>query len=304
MYLEHFKLTKNPFSLTPNTEFYCELPSYSEALNVLITSLNNGEGFIKIVGEVGTGKTFLCRLLLKKLDENYVTAYIPNPDLSGDGLRIAVAKELGLKIDNSEVCQHSLIDLINEHLLLLHKQGKRVVLMVDEAQCLSEPCLEAIRLLTNLETESDKLLQVVLFGQIELDVTLNKNSMRQLKQRITFSYYLKPLAVNEMEAYICHRLATAGYTYGMLFSKKAKKLLYSASGGLPRLLNILCHKGLMVAYGKGESTVSYKAMKRAVLDTESVFHKKGIKSIFNLLVGALLGITMVIAAYWYLGIFA
>lgn len=251
MYLEHFKLNKKPFSLTPNTDFYCELPCYTQALNVIKLSLSNGEGFIKIVGEIGTGKTFLCRLLLNSLPDDYVTAYIPNPDLTSDGLRLSVAKELGLTFDAS-IGQHSLVDKINERLLELHHQGKKVVLLVDESQCLSESCLEAIRLLTNLETQSDKLLQVVLFGQPELDAKLNQSTLRQLKQRITFSYYLKPLDPNEMEAYICHRLAMAGYTYGLLFTKKAKKLLYKASGGLPRLLNILCHKGLMDAYGKGE----------------------------------------------------
>lgn len=300
MYLKHFNLEKNPFSLTPNTDFYCELPNYKDALEVINLSLDNGEGFIKIVGEIGTGKTFLCRLLLKSVKENMITAYIPNPDLTADGLRIAVAKELGIEIE-SPVCQHSLIDKINQHLLNLHQQGKRVVLLVDEAQCLSEACLEAIRLLTNLETESEKLLQVVLFGQPELDVKLTQSSLRQLQQRITFSYYLKPLNESEMEAYICHRLAMAGYTYGMLFSRKARKLLFKASGGLPRLLNILCHKGLMVAYGKGERAVSHKAIKRAISDTESAFK---IKNHYGFFIMSAISVVVIVWGYWQLGIFS
>lgn len=303
MYLEHFKLTKNPFSLTPNTEFYCEMPGHQEALNVLKVSLTNGEGFIKIVGEVGTGKTLLCRLLLNSVEDHYVTAYIPNPDLSADGLRIAVAKELGLKV-GANACQHSLIDKINKHLLALHAKGKQPVLLIDEAQCLSESCLEAIRLLTNLETETKKLLQVVLFGQPELDVKLNQNSLRQLKQRVTFSYYLKPLNKQEMDAYICHRLATAGYTYGRLFSDKAKNLLYKASGGLPRLLNILCHKGLMVAYGNGEVVVSHQSIKKAIKDTESSIKTKHLSPYFIQIPTLLLGVSCLIWLYWKLGMFS
>ena len=298
MYLYHFGLRELPFTLTPNTNFYLGLEPHNEALAVLITALKTGEGFIKVVGEVGTGKTLTCRKLLNEIPEHFVTAYIPNPDLTSDGLRLSVAKELGLTFDAS-IGQHSLVDKINERLLELHHQGKKVVLLVDESQCLSESCLEAIRLLTNLETQSDKLLQVVLFGQPELDAKLNQSTLRQLKQRITFSYYLKPLDPNEMEAYICHRLAMAGYTYGLLFTKKAKKLLYKASGGLPRLLNILCHKGLMDAYGKGESSVSHKSIKNAILDTESAFQSKN-NTAFYLGTFCILAFTAWL--YWFLGV--
>lgn len=302
MYLEHFNLTKAPFSLTPNTDFYCQLPTHQEALNVLLLSLGNGEGFIKIVGEVGTGKTLLCRLLLNALDETFITAYIPNPDLSADSLRIAVAKELGIPVEQ-EVCQHALVDAINRQLLNLHQKGHRVVLLIDEAQCLSERCLEAIRLLTNLETEQEKLLQVVLFGQPELDVKLKQTSLRQLKQRITFSYYLKPLNAEEMDAYLCHRLAMAGYTYGTLFSLPARKLLFKASGGLPRLLNILCHKALMVSYGKGEKKVTHQAIKRAIQDTEIASSAQDNRWLLQL--GLItLGTAAVGLLYWKLGIFS
>ncbi len=301
MYLEHFKLKSAPFSLTPNTEFYCELPSHKEALNVLQISLKSGEGFIKIVGEVGTGKTLLCRLLLNALGDKYVTAYIPNPDLNPDSLRVAFAKEIGIDVD-SDICQHSLVDSINQRLLEIHKEGRFVVLLVDEAQALPENCLEAIRLLTNLETEEKKLLQVVLFGQPELDVKLNANSLRQLKQRITFSYRLKPLKPNELDAYLCHRLAKAGYTYGVMFSRKAKKLLYKASGGLPRLVNILCHKALLVAYGRGEGRVNHKAILRAIIDTECVKSVGSARSNLVLMGVSLSAIGLVLIVYWMLGL--
>lgn len=269
MYLEHFKLNELPFSLTPNTNFYCDLPTHQEALNVLLLGLQQGEGFIKIVGEVGTGKTLLCRLLLNTLDDNFVTAYIPNPDQNGHGLRVSLAHELGLSVQQ-DLPQYLLLEMITQRLLALHKAGKQTVLIVDEAQALSDDCLEAVRLLTNLETEEKKLLQVVLFGQPELDKKLQQHSLRQLKQRITFSYHLKSLNKRELNFYLCHRLAKAGYTYGMIFSTGAKRHLFRASGGLPRLLNVLCHKALLVSYGRGINQVDTKSMKRAIIDTESV----------------------------------
>lgn len=269
MYLEHFKLTELPFSLTPNTHFYCDLPSHQEALNVLLLGLKQGEGFIKIVGEVGTGKTLLCRLLLNTLEDSYVTLYIPNPDHNPHSLRLALAHELNLSIEK-DLPSHALLEKITQCLLELHQANKQTILIIDEAQALPDDCLEAIRLLTNLETESKKLLQVVLFGQPELDRKLNQYALRQLKQRITFSYTLKSLNKKQMNLYLCHRLARAGYTYGMIFSGRAKKNLFHASRGLPRLLNILCHKALLVSYGRGINYVDAKSMKRAIHDTESV----------------------------------
>lgn len=287
MYLEHFKLNEAPFALTPNTNFYCDLPTYQEALNVLVLGLKQGEGFIKIIGEVGTGKTLLCRLLLNILDESFVTAYIPNTDQTSDSLRLSLAHELGVDT-HQDLPQHLLLDLITQRLLELHKAGKQTVLVIDEAQALSENCLEAVRLLTNLETEEKKLLQVVLFGQPELDVKLNQHGLRQLKQRITFSYHLKALNKEQMDLYLCHRLARAGYTYGMIFSSGAKRKLFHASRGLPRLLNVLCHKALLVSYGRGLNKVDTLSMRRAIADTESALIKK--KSIYS--IGILMLITI------------
>lgn len=270
MYLEHFKLQKPPFSLTPNTEFFCDLPTHQEALNVILLSLQMGEGFMKIVGEVGTGKTLLCRLLLNQLQqEQFVTAYIPNPDQTADGLRLSFAYELGLEVEKN-VPQYILLDMITQTLLAQYKQNKQTVLIIDEAQALSVECLEAIRLLTNLETEEKKLLQVVLFGQPELDIKLASNQLRQLKQRITFSYHLASLNREEVDIYLSFRLAKAGYHYGALFTRTANRLLYRASRGLPRLLNILSHKALLVSYGRGLSCVDKYSVKRAIADTESV----------------------------------
>ncbi len=299
MYLEYFKFNELPFGLTPNVGFFCQLKGHQEALNVLLFSLKNGEGFIKIIGEVGLGKTLLCRKLLNSLGEGYVTAYIPNPDLNPLELRKAIARELGVEL-NSMQDQHELLGLLNAKLLELNHAGKRIVLVIDEAQALPIESLEAVRLLTNLETEKAKLLQVVLFGQPELDRHLNNPLLRQLKQRITFSYYLPLLSPEDMDTYIFHRLAIAGYSSGSLFSKKARKRLYKASKGVPRIINILSHKALLLAYGAGEKIVSPKMMKLAIRDTHvDVFSDKKYK-LSLWIIGTLMA--GVLFLYWYKGI--
>jgi MSHA biogenesis protein MshM len=277
MYLEHFKFKELPFGLTPNIGFFCQLKGHQEALNVLLFSIRSGEGFIKIIGEVGSGKTLLCRKLLNSLEEEYFTAYIPNPDLQPIELRKALAQELHIDITDIND-PHELLTLINKRLLELHREEKKVVLLLDEAQALPLESLEALRLLTNLETEKTKLLQVILFGQPELDEHLNQRQFRQLKQRISFSYYLPLLDRNDLDMYLFHRLAVAGHTLGSLFTKKSRDILYRASNGVPRIVNILCHKALMVAFGKGEEQVSHKTMRMAIRDTEisavSSFNKR------------------------------
>lgn len=268
MYLEHFKIREFPFTLTPNPKYFCELPGHQAALNVLLVSLRNGEGFIKIVGEVGAGKTLLCRLTLEYLDPNFYSTYIPNPDLTPNGLRRAFAKELGIELE-AHLDAEVLLEKITARLLDLNRKGKRVVLIIDEAQTLTDDCLEAIRLLTNLETATTKLLQVVLFAQPELDTRLKLSHLRQLAQRITFSYYLAPVRKEDLNAYICHRLAKSGYTYGQLFTPAAQKVLFKNSHGLPRLINIFAHKAMMVAYGRGESKISKQSMLNAVNDSHA-----------------------------------
>jgi len=267
MYLEHFKFKELPFTITPNIGFFCHLKGHQEALNTLLFSLRSGEGFIKIIGEVGAGKTLLCRKVLDSLGPNFVTAYLPNPDLNPIELRRALARELGL---HPEVLQdqHELLTLINNRLLMLHSLNKRIVLLIDEAQAIPPESLETLRLLTNLETETTKLLQVVLFGQPELDETLNQSNFRQLKQRISFSYYLPLMSREDLDNYLFHRISTAGYTYGSLFTKKARDILFHASDGVPRIVNILCHKALLAAYGRGETAVSRQVMKIAIQDTD------------------------------------
>ena len=269
MYLQHFQLKEPPFTLTPDTEFFFNHGSHQEALNVLLVALQSGEGFIKVTGEVGTGKTLLCRQLLNLLDETIITAYIPNPFLNPTALRMALAEELGIRFARN-IGQHRLLQLITERLLQLSADGKQVVLLLDEAQAMPDESLEALRLLTNLETEKRKLLQVVLFGQPELDARLAQKRLRQLKQRIVFSYQLKPLDRKTLKDYVEHRLQVAGYHGPALYRPRTIKQLHKASRGIPRLANLLCHKSLMAAYGCGSHYVKRQHLLRAARDTEDV----------------------------------
>lgn len=267
MYLYHFGLSELPFTLTPNTDFYLGLKPHDEALAVLLTALKTGEGFIKVVGEVGTGKTLICRKLLNEMPTTFVSAYIPNPYLSPTELRRAVASELGVS-DAHNVSEQILTQKIQERLLQLHQQGSSVVLILDEAQALPDESLEALRLFTNIETERRKLLQVVLFGQPELDSRLATRQFRQLRQRITFSYQLRAMTQTEVSAYIGHRMHVAGYQGDAVFPASVCQQIAKASQGIPRLVNVLCHKALMLCFGQGHKQVSPQQLRAAINDTE------------------------------------
>jgi len=267
LYLSHFGLREFPFSLTPDTGFYFDSRPHQEALNVLLVALRSGEGFLKVTGEVGLGKTLLCRMLLDALREEAVTAYIPNPHLSPASMRLGLARELGLNPDQG-MSQEQLLQVIHDRLMALAGEEKPVVMCLDEAQQLPEATLEAVRLLTNLETEKRKLIQVVLFGQPELDERLSRPSVRQLRQRITFSYRLAPLDRDTVNDYVRHRLRVAGYRGAPLLTPGAKKALFRGSRGTPRLVNVLAHKSLMAAWGEGADQVAKRHVRRAILDTE------------------------------------
>jgi MSHA biogenesis protein MshM len=266
MYTAHFGLREMPFGITPDTSFFFTSPHSQKALNTLLIAARNGEGFIKITGEVGTGKTLLCRKFMATLGEGFVTAYIPNPYLESRTLMLALADELEITLEK-DVDQHQLLKSITQRLLELAAQDQRVLLCLDEAQAIPVESLEALRLLTNLETEKRKLLQIVLFGQPELNRKLELNAIRQLAQRITFHYHLGPLNRDDLEYYLAHRLRIAGFTGARLFSRGAVGKLFSASGGIPRLVNILAHKALMLAYGQGKQQVSRGHVAAAARDT-------------------------------------
>lgn len=269
MYRKHFGLNELPFGITPDISYFFAFSRYQEALNTLLVAARGGEGFIKITGEVGTGKTMLCRTFLSALRGEFYTAYIPNPYLEPRTLMLALAEELEIPQDR-EVEQHHLLRAINVRLLELARKGKRTLLCLDEAQAMPLDTLESLRLLTNLETGKRKLLQIVLFGQPELDQKLLSESVRQLAQRITFHYHLGALKKDEMSHYLVHRLRVAGYKGNRLFGKSAVSALYEASAGVPRLVNILAHKAMLVAFGEGELEIAERHIRSAIADTQSV----------------------------------
>jgi MSHA biogenesis protein MshM len=265
-YLRHFGLREAPFGITPDTSYFFPCRATQEAFNTLVVAVSNGEGFIKITGEVGTGKTLLCRKFLAMLDSQWVSAYVPNPSFEPRTLYLALAEELGILV-SSTLDQHQLLKAITRTLLDHARQKKRVVLCMDESQAMSPETLEALRLLTNLETEKRKLMQVVLFGQPELDRKLASSSMRQLLQRITFQHHMHGLEESEVGAYVSHRLAVAGFTGRALLSAGALRTLHRASGGIPRLVNVLMHKSMLLAYGEGRWSVERTDIRGAACDT-------------------------------------
>lgn len=292
LYKSHFGLHETPFGITPDTSFFFSFGSHLEALNTLLVAAQSGEGFIKITGEVGTGKTLLCRQFLKLLGGDFVTAYVPNPFLEPRTLLLVLADDLGIPQEKSSE-QHEVLKAINLHLLQLARSGKRVLLCIDEAQALPIETLEAIRLLSNLETEKRKLLQIVLFGQPELDRRLARNEIRQLAQRISFHYRLRPLTWDETNFYIQHRLRVAGYSEIRLFTRGAIFVLWLASAGVPRVLNILANKAMMLSYGAGRRMVGLMQVLAAIRDTEALPLFKRVSLAFTatallLLTGALL----------------
>jgi MSHA biogenesis protein MshM len=266
IYLQHFGLHEPPFGITPDTSFFCSCRSIQEALNTLTFAATNGEGFIKITGEVGTGKTLLCRKFLGTLGQDWVAAYIPNPNITPRTLLYALAEELKCRPE-SHLDEYGLMRAINARLVEIAASDKRAIVCIDEAQAMSLKTMETVRLLTNLETEKRKLLQVVLFGQPELDTKLALPEIRQLRQRITFEYRLAPLTRDETTHYLAHRLIVAGYSGGGAFSRHAARTIHRASGGVPRLVNILAHKTLMLAYGRGIDHVRWREASAAVRDT-------------------------------------
>ncbi|RIX46933.1 MAG: AAA family ATPase [Rhodocyclales bacterium GT-UBC] len=267
MYLDHFGLSELPFGITPDTGFTVITRSHQEALNTLLVALNSGEGFIKITGEVGTGKTLLCRRLLQALPEGTVSAYLPNPYLAPRTLLLALAEELGLPVGIDSDDYH-LLQYVNRALLDHAAAERAVVVCIDEAQAMPLETLESLRLLSNLETEKRKLLQIILFGQPELDRKLAEPSVRQLLQRIAFHYRLDGLDRQEVANYLGHRLRVAGYRGEGLFGPRAVRYLHRASRGTPRLLNILAHKSLLAVFGDGKHSVRASHVRRAVADTE------------------------------------
>ena len=283
MYLAHFGLREFPFSLTPDIVFAYQAKTHQEALNTLLLALEGGEGFVKVTGEVGTGKTLLCRTLLDRLGgppgagRHTVTAYVPNPRLRPHQMLRHVALELGLRVRLLRE-EPDLYHAVERKLLALADLGQRVVLCVDEAQALPVDTLESLRLLSNLETGKHKLIQIVLFGQPELDAMLQRKALRSLASRIAFSARLAPLPARDLSSYLRHRLSVGGWAGPDLFSAAANRLLWLGSGGVPRRANALAHKALMLAFGEGRRQVGASLAWRAWRDEESL--PRAVRSMF------------------------
>lgn len=285
MYLDHFRLATAPFSITPDTAFAFSSRAQQEALNTLLLAIDDGQGFIKITGEVGTGKTLACRRFLAALAlrENEIeTAYIPNPCLSPRTLLLAIGIELQLPLRH-DAPEHELLAALNAHLLKAAEAGRRVVVCLDEAQAMPTEALEALRLTSNLETETRKLIQIVLFAQPELDAKLARQDLRQLASRITFQYTLKALTAAETERYVAHRLRIAGYPGDTLFAPHVARLLHKVTRGVPRLINIVAHKSLLLAYGAGSLRVEPAHVRAAAADTPYASRLGRASSLWSLL---------------------
>lgn len=267
MYNKFFGFKEKPFKLVPNPDFLFLSKSHEEALAHLIYATSQGDGFVEITGEVGTGKTTLCRVFLDKLDKNTESAFIFNPKLDSVQLLKAINTELGLPstADNTR----DLINELNRFLVEKTTQGKRVIVLIDEAQNLPPETLEQIRMLSNFETTRNKLLQIILVGQPELGDMLDSYELRQLAQRITLSCHLLPLTYQETREYIQHRINIASSKPSNIFSAMALRAIYRYSAGIPRLINIACDRGLLTAFGLGRNRVSGSMIKTAVRELAS-----------------------------------
>ena len=269
MYLEHFGLAEKPFNITPNPQFIFLSKNHKEVFAHLLYGLQSRCGFIEITGEVGAGKTTVLRTLFEQMDdEEFRLAFIFNPSLSADELLLEICRELGLKTGNKKGAQ--LLPVINSFLLEENTAGRTVVLVIDEAQNLAAPVLEQIRLLSNLETETDKLIQIILVGQPELADLLGKHNLRQLNQRISIRYHLAPMDGDDSVAYIQHRLQIAGLVEKNIFTDSAMRLIYKHSTGLPRLINILSDRSLLAAYSEDRPVVDRQDVQTAICELRQV----------------------------------
>jgi len=267
MYYSHFGLTQAPFKITPNTEFFFTGGNRGPILEALIYAVTHGEGIIKVTGEVGSGKTMLCHMLPARLPPHIVTVYIPNPSVSPAEILHAIAFELQLDVGRGAP-RLEVMQALHDYLIKRHAEGKRVVVLVEESQSMPLATLEEIRLLSNLETRNDKLLQIVLFGQPELDDNLRQPHIRPLRERVTHSFRLEPLVQGEIREYLMFRMRAAGYRGPDLFSNSVVGHVARASHGLTRRVNLIADKALLAAFSENTHTVRTKHVEAAIRDSE------------------------------------
>ncbi|HUK83828.1 MAG TPA: AAA family ATPase [Verrucomicrobiae bacterium] len=268
MYLSYYNLRELPFNITPDPRFLYFSTKHQEAFNHLLFGIHERKGFIELTGEVGAGKTTICRKLLEELGPNYKTALVLNPCLTIDQLLQAIVMEFDLKVYGLDRVYY--LQALNQFVLEQARQNNDVVLFIDEAQDLSDELLEQVRLLSNLETDHQKLMQIVLMGQPELRDKLAQPELRQLRQRITVRYHLGPLDLSETGFYINHRLTLAGANGSPRFDEGATKLIYKYSGGVPRLINAVCDKSLLAGFVTQTDLLNKKVIKLAIDELDGV----------------------------------
>lgn len=300
MYLEHFGLNEPPFKITPVTDFFFSGANRGEILDALVYAITDGEGIVKISGEVGSGKTMLCRMLLEKLPTNIKAIYLANPSLSRDELLYAIADRLGLDLEGQRVSV--ILQNLQNDLETKYAKGERCVVLVDEAHAMPLDTLEELRLLYNLQVGKHKLLQIVLFGQPELDEKLSQSNMRQLKDRIVHHFTILPISQKVIHTYLMFRMRAAGYKGPDNFSPAAEKLIGKASHGLMRRVNILADKALLAAFVENTHTIKEHHVQAAIRDSEMTpMHKWGSRRNLGMVGGITLFAAILAGAGWFMG---
>jgi MSHA biogenesis protein MshM len=296
LYLDHFGLNEPPFRITPHTDFFFDGADRGATLEALIYAVLHDEGIVKVSGEVGSGKTMLCRVLMERLPQHVATIYLATPSLPRDEILHAIADELDLKLSPER--RSVALRELQEHLIQMYAAGRRVVILIDEAHAMPEDTLEQVRLLSNLESNRHKLLQIVLFGQPELDETLAKASLRQLRDRITHSFRTRPLSLAEVAKYLSFRMRAAGYRGPDVFAPRAVRQIAKASGGLTRRINILADKALLAAYTESTHAVTARHVRAAVRDSEFAQARTALRPWLYVGAAALAGIAIGAASRW------
>ncbi|TNC96989.1 MAG: sporulation domain protein [Gallionellaceae bacterium] len=300
MYLEHFGLNEPPFKITPVTDFFFSGANRGEILDALVYAITDGEGIVKISGEVGSGKTMLCRMLLEKLPTNIKAIYLANPSLSRDELLYAIADRLSLDLEGQRVSV--ILQNLQNDLEAKYAKGERCVVLVDEAHAMPLDTLEELRLLYNLQVGKHKLLQIVLFGQPELDEKLSQSNMRQLKDRIVHHFTILPISQKVIHTYLMFRMRAAGYKGPDNFSASAEKLIGKASHGLMRRVNILADKALLAAFVENTHTITEHHVQAAIRDSEMTpMHKWGNRRNLAMVGGLTLFAAILAGAGWFMG---
>jgi MSHA biogenesis protein MshM len=296
LYLEHFGLTEPPFRITPHTDFFFDGADRGATLEALIYAILHDEGIVKVSGEVGSGKTMLCRVLIERLPPHVATIYLATASLAREEILHAIADELELKLSPER--RSVALRELQEHLIGLYGAGRRVVILIDEAHVMPEDTLEQVRLLSNLESNRHKLLQIVLFGQPELDQTLAKSALRQLRDRITHSFRMRPLAIAEVAKYLSFRMRAAGYRGPEVFTPRAVRRIARASDGLTRRINILADKALLAAYTENTHAITDRQVRAAVADSEFAASRRSWRPLAYLAAAAAAGIALGASLQW------